>query len=122
MGQTDAAAGDYSAAVLRATIGDDAELAAQVAGAFLQVRPDLNARLRSAVAAADATAVANSAHELKGMAAMIGAERLAQSAKALEHAGRAGDRGVFADSGRLARLEDEWERVARVLQALMSPG
>jgi HPt (histidine-containing phosphotransfer) domain-containing protein len=114
--------GDFTAAVLMATIGDDAELAAGVASVFLQVHDDLHARLRRAVGSADADAVTRAAHELKGMAGMIGASRLAQAAKALEAAGRAGDRAALADAGRLASLEVEWDRVARALRVLVPPG
>ena len=113
--------GEFSATALTATIGDDAELIASVAGAFLQVRDDLRVRLNGAVAAADADAVTHAAHELKGMAGMIGASRLAQAARSLEMAGRAGDRAALADPDRLASLEVEWERVARVLQSLLPP-
>ncbi len=114
--------GEFSATALTATIGDDAELIASVAGAFLHVRDDLRARLKGAVAVADADAVTHAAHELKGMAGMIGASRLAQAAKALEMAGRAGDRAALTDTERLARLEVEWDRVARVLQSLLPSG
>jgi HPt (histidine-containing phosphotransfer) domain-containing protein len=110
--------GAYGVDQLLATIGNDNELAAQVASTFLQVRAELRARLRAAAAAEDAVALTNAAHELKGMAAMIGAERLSLAAKTLEQAGRGGNRAAFTDAALLAGLDDEWGRVARVLEAL----
>lgn len=110
--------GAYGVDRLKAVVGDDTELMAQVASAFLQVRPGLQVRLRGAAAAADAKAVADAAHELKGMAGMIGAERLALAAKTLEHAGRGGDRAVFTDPALLAELDAQWEQVTRALEAI----
>jgi HPt (histidine-containing phosphotransfer) domain-containing protein len=112
-------AGAYGVDRLKGVVGDDDQLAAQVAGAFLQVRPELQARLRDAAAAADAAAFAGAAHELKGMAGMIGAERLALAAKTLEQAAKGGNRAAFTDPALLAELADEWERVARVLEAIV---
>jgi len=110
--------GAYGVDRLRATIGDDDELLAQVASTFLQVRTGLRARLRDAATVADAAALARAAHELKGMAGMIGAERLSLAAKTLELAGRGGNRAAYTDPALLAELDDEWERVARALEAI----
>jgi HPt (histidine-containing phosphotransfer) domain-containing protein len=112
-------AGAYGVDRLKATVGDDDQLAAQVAGAFLQVGPGLHARLRDAATAADAAAFASAAHELKGMAGMIGAERLALAAKTLEQAAKGGNRAAFTDPALLAQLDEEWERVTRVLEAIV---
>lgn len=113
---------EYSVDMLTAVTGAEGELAVQVASAFLTVCPDLRERLRAAVASGDAARVVAAAHELKGMAAMIGAERLSLAAKALEMAGRNGERESYTDTAQLARVEEEWARVAESLQTLMPPG
>jgi len=110
----------YSVDQLKAVLGDDSdELAAQIAAAFMTVRDDLQRRLRTAVTAADATAVAAAAHELKGMSAMIGAAQLSMAALTLEEAARTGDRTVYADATRLQAIESRWDQVAQVLQPLL---
>jgi len=123
MTQADEAMGnEYSLDMLTAATGAEGELAVQVASTFLRVGPDLRERLHAAVAGADANGVVAAAHELKGMAAMIGAERLSLAAKALEMAGRNGEREFYSDPAPLARIEDEWVCVADTLKALTPPG
>ncbi len=104
---------------LKERIGNDMDLAAQIAVAFLQVRGDLGARMRSALAEGDAARISDTAHELKGMAATIGAERLALAAKEIEMAARAADPGVYADPARQRFVEEEWTRVADTLAAVV---
>jgi HPt (histidine-containing phosphotransfer) domain-containing protein len=58
---------------------------------FLQDAPEMLVRLRDAVRARNATAVAAAAHALKGSAGLFSLGPAYQSARRLEERGRAGD-------------------------------
>jgi HPt (histidine-containing phosphotransfer) domain-containing protein len=98
---------DYEIDHLLAVVEQDDELARLVAAQFLALGDSLPERLHAALAACEATAAARVAHEIKGMAAMLGAERLAAAASAVESG------AVTAPP--LAALQEEWRRVGRRL-------
>jgi HPt (histidine-containing phosphotransfer) domain-containing protein len=71
--------------------------------------------IRKAVAHEDAASLAREAHTLKGEAAMLGAQELAELARQLEQFGKAGD--VAQAAARLDDLERTFERARAALQA-----
>ncbi len=90
-------------------VGHDDALARRVAECFLALGNSLPQRLAAALAADQAAAAAQVAHEIKGMAAMLGAQRLAAAAAALEEPARR------SQPPPLAALREEWQRVGRCL-------
>lgn len=111
---------NYSADTLHHAVGGNAQLAQRVAEAFLRVRPELEARLTAAVHSRDSAAAKRAAHELRGMAGMMGAAQLAQTATALEaHALKPGADLTSDEVADLLRdLTEEWDGVARNLSPL----
>jgi HPt (histidine-containing phosphotransfer) domain-containing protein len=69
-------------------VGDDRELAKELATLFLQETPRLLAATAQAAADKDPRALANAAHAIKGSAANFSAPRCVQAAAALERIGR----------------------------------
>jgi HPt (histidine-containing phosphotransfer) domain-containing protein len=111
---------DFSADALQRAVGGNVELARRVAEAFLRIRPELQARLTGAVRAQDLSAARRAAHELRGMAGMMGAKQLAQTATAIE-ARTADPQADWASGDAAVLLRDlntEWEAVVRVLGPL----
>jgi HPt (histidine-containing phosphotransfer) domain-containing protein len=98
---------DYTTDHLLAAVEHDDVLARMVAGQFLALGENLPERLAVALAARDTSAASRLAHEIKGMAAMLGAQRLASAAHAIE-------REVLPASPPTVLLE-EWRRVSRRL-------
>lgn len=98
---------------LRTAVGGDNALAGRVAVAFINVKVELRDRLTKAARGRDATTLASAAHELKGMASMIGARQLAALAAQLDARARAGDVGDAEST--LSLIEKEWDAVARAL-------
>ena len=80
---------DVEGAIAR--FGGDKELFAEMAGYVFEDAPPLYAKLRTALAAEDASAVRMNAHALKGLVAGCGGVRAAQLAQSLENAGQASD-------------------------------
>jgi HPt (histidine-containing phosphotransfer) domain-containing protein len=78
-------------------------LVRQVIDLFLRPLDEKVARLRALCSAADAHAVEAGAHALKGVAAQVGAARVADACAALEEAARAGD--LSGAAALLERLE-----------------
>ncbi len=76
-------------------------------------------KMRAASMAADATALCNAAHNLKGCASNLGARRLAAVAEQIEKRARTGDALAAADLLRSA--EDEHARVTHALVAESRP-
>jgi HPt (histidine-containing phosphotransfer) domain-containing protein len=72
-------------------LGGDEALLAQIAGLFVAGWPESLAKLRVALAAADADALRSAAHAVKGSVANFWAERAVQAARELELAGKNGD-------------------------------
>jgi HPt (histidine-containing phosphotransfer) domain-containing protein len=102
----------YELAHLLEVVDSDAELARLVAAQFLAQGNRLPERLAAALAAQQPVAAARVAHEIKGMAAMLGAQRLAAAALVIERTADA--------APSLAALNDEWACVVRCLSAYMS--
>ncbi|HTW63860.1 MAG TPA: PAS domain S-box protein [Bryobacteraceae bacterium] len=80
---------DESLALSR--VGGDVELLKEVIGLFLADYPDTFEKIKSAVAASDATALEHHAHSLKGSVSTFGAGRAFEAAFALEKQGRERD-------------------------------
>jgi CheY-like chemotaxis protein len=86
-----------------------------VVALFMRETPGQVAALRRAVESAEATALVEVAHRLKGSSAQLGATTLTELAAALQEMGETGAREEV--SGRVDALEREFERVRTVLEA-----
>lgn len=102
----------------RERMGGSEETLAEVAQVFLDVLPEMTARLRDAVSACDAAAVREAAHTMKGSCLAIGATNAADLALGLEQRGAADDLGD-ADAA-WARLEAALGRLERELRARLA--
>lgn len=71
--------------------GDDEEMLAELLDLLCSSSADDLAKIKAAMAAADAAAMGDAAHSIKGAAASLGVEQLAILAETIEKAGRAGD-------------------------------
>ena len=113
----------YSLEQLHAAVAGNHRLAAGVADAFLKIRPELQTRLAQAVTRHDLATAHQAAHELRGMASMMGAKRLAAAAAAIEH-GSAGTGGApqAGLSALLSALTHEWDVVATALNRNVQSG
>lgn len=85
--------------------------------AFWASNDELLAALDAALGTDDADAVAKTGHALKGSASNLGATALAQIAKAVEMAGKAGDVRAARDAA--ARLPGEIEETKAAFGSLM---
>ncbi len=94
----------------------DLSLLRQVVGLFMRGCPTSLARIREAVEAGNALALASGAHGLKGTAHSVGGRAASDAALRLEKMGKSGDLEDAADA--LADLEREIERLVEVLEAL----
>ncbi|HEU5284185.1 MAG TPA: Hpt domain-containing protein [Burkholderiales bacterium] len=94
--------------------GGAAGLLQQVVQLYLESAPRLIAELRRAGADGDATAVRNAAHSLKSSSANVGAVRLAEMCKAIEHAARAGV--LRGDLPSVEDIEREFEALRPALE------
>jgi CheY-like chemotaxis protein len=101
----DAAGGlaTFDETALRHRLSDDRELMTEVIRLFLDDMPTRLTAIREAVTGRDAVAVRTTAHALKGAAASLAADRLAEAARVLEHFGVSGD----TDAAQLA-----WKKVS----------
>ena len=102
--------------VALARVGGDLELLREVAGLFLDDYPRELARLRDAVASADANLVERCSHSLKGSVSNFGAPEVSSAALALEERGRAGTLDDAATM--LLRLEDALRRLRPELESI----
>jgi HPt (histidine-containing phosphotransfer) domain-containing protein len=80
---------DFSLALAR--LGGDTELLKEQMESFLQDAPGVVADVRASVARCEAEALRFAAHRLKGLAAGLDAERVAECAAKLESMGRDGN-------------------------------
>jgi PAS domain S-box-containing protein len=94
--------------------GDDNEFIAELINAFLIGSEDSRAELRAAAAAADTNAIARAAHKIKGAAANLHLEGLAERALGIEERARANESCDW--SAALGELEREFERVNAALR------
>ena len=90
------------------------DLYADILGRLLDDKSGVHQRLREAVGELDARKVHMTAHNLKGLAMMCGALSVAETAAALEQAGRNGDDAEFARL--MVRLDAEMA-AARIILA-----
>lgn len=113
--QIDAADNDgFSIAVLVERLDGDEEIAREVAVAFVESSRELMQELDSAIGAGQADAVRLHAHSIKGAAANIGADRVAEIAGMIEDAGRDGE--IEAAAQALPGLQERIERVCVFLE------
>jgi HPt (histidine-containing phosphotransfer) domain-containing protein len=105
----------FNVDVLRAAVSNNHGLAERVADAFLKIKPELQSRLTAAVLARDLQTATRAAHELRGMAGMMGARQLAQVAAAIETCTK--DAALDGVADLQIRLIAEWDAVATALGA-----
>jgi len=101
-------------ALVERAVGDR-ELAQAIARSFLADVPGRMEALKGHVACGDAKAVQHQAHTIKGAAAVVGGEGVAQLALALERMGHAGD--LMAAGPGLEALAAEFERLRLAMEA-----
>jgi signal transduction histidine kinase/HPt (histidine-containing phosphotransfer) domain-containing protein len=77
--------------IMMAVFGDDPAARGEMAALFGATADDLCARIDAHLRDGDATALSEAAHSLASAALSLGATRLGESARALEHASRRGD-------------------------------
>jgi len=107
---------DESLALSR--VGGDFDLLREVVELFLNDYPRALDKLRTAVAAHDASGVEHHAHSLKGSVSTFGAQHAFDAALALERKGRSGDL-INIDEG-LKRLEFALSSLRPELEALQT--
>jgi HPt (histidine-containing phosphotransfer) domain-containing protein len=97
------------AALLHAT-GDDPAFLAELIDTYLAEVPSLLAAMRHAIATGDSAVLRREAHTLKSSSAALGAGRLADLCRRLEH-------GDGLPETLVAQAEDEYRRVRQSLKA-----
>ena len=103
-----------------ALVDDDRELLRAMIELFVEHGPQDLAAIQAAVAARDATALAASAHRLKGALVQFGAPAAVEAASSLEILGRAGN--LNAAGRGYASLETELLRLLSVMRQLLDEG
>jgi HPt (histidine-containing phosphotransfer) domain-containing protein len=93
--------------------GGGGGLVAELVDLFFEDVPPRLDSIRRAMAAGDPDALVRTAHSLKGSAATLGAERMAELCRQIEVSGRAGE--VPEAQGLLEPLEEEFGRVKQAL-------
>jgi PAS domain S-box-containing protein len=99
-------------------VGGDFELLQEVVGLFLDDYPRALEKIRSAVAANDASGVEHNAHSLKGSVSTFGATDVFESALALEKQGRSGNLSGALDG--VSKLEKALQALRPELEALQA--
>lgn len=99
-------------------VGGDVELLKEVIELFLDDYPSTLQKIKSAVAASDASALEQHAHSLKGAVSTFGASRAFEAAFELEKQGRSRDLGG-AEAG-LLQLEQALEALRPELESLQA--
>jgi HPt (histidine-containing phosphotransfer) domain-containing protein len=108
---TDSSSIDIAAALRN--VDDDKDLLVELVDAFREDTPVRVRALGEALGAGDGTAVARQAHALRGSLSILGAQRAAELAQALETASLAGDLAQMATLS--AGFVEETEKILRVL-------
>ncbi len=106
-------AGVADFAQARETMGDDRALFEELSGIFLRDAPLQGLQVRRAMAEGDLESLRSTAHTIKGMASMFGAQRTVDAAARLEESAR---HGAPTDQG-LQELEEALEEFSSALQA-----
>ncbi|HEY4743793.1 MAG TPA: response regulator [Desulfuromonadaceae bacterium] len=112
------AGGEHSLLDVRGSLdnlGGDLGLYREIVGMFAESAPEVMRELISALDGADAARAEQHAHNLKGMAANIGARRLAELAGIIQHGARASRPGEC--QAWIPRLRDELESLMAALAA-----
>ena len=99
-------------------VGGDFELLREVVGLFLDDYPRAIEKIRTAVAANDASGVEHNAHSLKGSVSTFGAKSVFEAALALEKLGRSGN--VSGAQEGLRTLENALQELRPDLEALQA--
>jgi PAS domain S-box-containing protein len=97
---------------------EGSECVRELVNAFLEDAPGQIATLASALERDDDEAAQRAAHTLKSNAATFGAQPLTELCRELEAIGRQGELDKAAPL--LARVEEEWERVRKGLEAVVA--
>jgi CheY-like chemotaxis protein/HPt (histidine-containing phosphotransfer) domain-containing protein len=105
---------DESLALSR--VGGDVELLREVIDLFLDDYPSTFEKIKTAVAASDASALEQHAHSLKGSVSTFGASRAFEAAFELEKLGRTGDLGGAQEG--LLQLEQALNALRPELESL----
>ena len=95
-------------------LAGDGDAAREVLDQYLENAPEQLARIADCLARGDAAQAGREAHTLKGASANVGAEALAEAARALEAAGRDGDMDAVARL--LPAAEQEFARLKALLK------
>ncbi len=95
-------------------LAGDGDAVREVLGQYLESAPEQLARIADCMARGDAAQAGREAHTLKGASANVGAEALAEAARALEAAGREGDLDAVARL--LPAAEQAFARLKALLQ------
>jgi signal transduction histidine kinase/DNA-binding response OmpR family regulator len=107
---------DREAALAR--VGDDPGLLRELIGIFRNEAPRLMTQIRQAIDAADARQLQQSAHALKGSAAVFGASAVCDLARKLEESGAAGNLAGSRETSTV--LEQELDLLRPALDRLLS--
>jgi len=99
-------------------VGGDIELLREVVGLFLDDYPRALEKIRTAVAANDASGVEHNAHSLKGSVSTFGAKDVFEAALALEKLGRSGNLSGAQDG--LRTLESALQDLRPDLEGLQA--
>lgn len=100
---------------LREMVGDDPEFIGEFISSFLRIAPAQIREIREAFVANDSARIHLAAHTLKSNSADMGARRVSDLARRLEHAGRDSDLQDLA--GVLAELEEAFAEARVALEA-----
>jgi PAS domain S-box-containing protein len=111
--QVGPAAGALDESELLARFNGNRKLLQSLVKTFLEDCPKMMGRIRKAVAARDAAALADAAHALKGSVGNFGSSSAFQTARGMEMAARQGTLGGSWEA--FATLEDEMAALSKVL-------
>jgi len=104
-------------AELLASVGGDDAFVADLVRTYLAEGAEHIAAMDAALAAGDVTAIVRPAHSLKSSSAALGAARLSQISRDIEHAGRDGRTDALA--ALMIEAHSAW---SDTLAALQAPG
>jgi HPt (histidine-containing phosphotransfer) domain-containing protein len=102
-------------AELRESVGGDEEFIADLVATYVTEGDSHLAAMQQAAAARDAAAIVRPAHTLKSSSAALGALRLAQVAREIEMAGRAGE--VDGLDRRVDDAQAAWDETLSAMRA-----
>jgi two-component system, sensor histidine kinase and response regulator len=112
--------GDSSVATLKEAFEGDAQLAARVAGVFLQTTPDLAQKLEDAIERQDFDLIQRYAHTLRGSLSQLHATTLEEHARTIESAGL--EKKIVPAQQAMVRLKSELDLLCLRLKAFCDAG